>query len=267
MNMKKIIRIIIIAILATTFSINTVFADDTVYTDGDFNYVLNDDGSIKIINYFGDDKEAEIPRAIGVYKVGDQYVPRYVTIIAATTFESIQPENLIIPDTVVYIEQGAISENIDVQYTDEQGQIVEEENVNPIIINPSENPINTTNDEVFEEIGTEIDPETGEEKDIFEITGNDQIQDKDDVTEFERKGESTSDFDKITVSPFGYVLLVVVIIIAGYYVYKKYRNNKVTEITIVEEEKPQKKRKTTNKKSSTSKKKSATKTSSKKKKQ
>ena len=244
--MNKIIKLIIAVFLITLFSFNTIYADDEVYTDGPFNYVLNEDGSIKIINYFGNDDKIEIPRAIGLYEIDGQYVPRYITIIAATTFESFQPEIIIIPDTVVYIEEGAIESGITIQYSDEQGNISTKENVEPIIIKPNENSDSNSDisqenyydEDAFEEIGNQIDQETGEEKNIFEITENEQTQDTED--NFERKGISSSTFGEIKVSPFGYVLFGLIIIYIVYSIYKKNKNNKVLKEDLnVVEKKPQ----------------------------
>lgn len=195
--MKKIVKVLAVLLLIINSSVSNIFADDTVYTEGDFNYVINDEGSIKIVLYFGRDNTVEVPRFIGLQKSGEEYVPRYVTTIGTGSFIDSGVKKVILPDTIVYIEEGAFDEGVELVFKDSEGNDVDQDVVNPIIIRPtndsSEDTIidrndnsnspstnssqgSTDNSIIYEEISNEYDTETGEEKDIWEITGEDHTE-------------------------------------------------------------------------------------------
>ena len=179
--MKKLIKVIVAILLILNSSVSNVYADDTVYTEGDFNYTIDDEGSIKIILYFGSDETVEVPRFIGLHKTNnDEYVPRYVTVIGTKSFLNSDVKKVILPDTVAFIEEKAFKDDVVIEYRDSEGQAVDQENVHTIVIRPLDNSDtsststssseNSTPSIEFEEISNEYDTETGEEKDIWEIT-------------------------------------------------------------------------------------------------
>ena len=61
--MKKLLSLILIAILSLS-SFISVCADDEIYTDGAFKYIVVDDEAC-IVEYFGEDSEIVIPAQVG----------------------------------------------------------------------------------------------------------------------------------------------------------------------------------------------------------
>lgn len=106
--MKKNIYLIIGVLLMVCFGYsNFELAKATTYTEGYFEYT-DDGGSVTITGYFGSDETVTIPNMIA----GEP-----VSKIAKGAFpDSCSVKNLNLPDTVVTVEEGAISQNISVTF-------------------------------------------------------------------------------------------------------------------------------------------------------
>lgn len=219
--MKKILKILLLTLFITIFSINTIYADDTVYTDGALQYTIDENGCIRIVYYFGDSPVVEIPRAIGLYEKNGDFFPCYVTSIAATIFEDAEVTEVKLPDTVVFIEEGAIDSSIKLIYYDSYGNAIDKQDEpEPIIITPQE-PVVVHGDEVieqgdssFEEIDIdeieeilEEDPTSTPEQSV------DEVIDKDDSgEEIVAETKPTNEQTDVVINPVGYVVIGLVII-------------------------------------------------------
>lgn len=105
--MKKFMKVLM-SCLVTCMVIQPLYAyADTVYTEGYLKYVLENE-SISICGYFGSEKEVTIPSSIAGYPVSK---------IAKGAFtDSKTVEKLILPDTIMTIEEGAIGQGMTVVY-------------------------------------------------------------------------------------------------------------------------------------------------------
>lgn len=120
--MKKILTTIISILIIITLNSNVVFGDPTVYTDGALNYVINDDESIEIIEYFGDYKEYTIPRSIGGITV---------TRIADKAFKDKTLDKIELPDTIEYVSPTAFDsvKGLDVKFYDINNEYVDKDDI------------------------------------------------------------------------------------------------------------------------------------------
>lgn len=120
--MKKLLTTIISILLIVTLNSNVVFGDPTVYTDGALNYVINDDGSIEITEYFGDYKEYTIPRSIGGITV---------TRIADKAFKDKTLDKIELPDTIEYVSPTAFDsvKGLDVKFYDINNEYVDKDDI------------------------------------------------------------------------------------------------------------------------------------------
>ena len=71
----------------------------TVYTSGDYSYIINDDGTITISGYDGDEEDIVIPTEIDGYAV---------SAIGMQAFTYKEMKSLTIPDTMTAVEPGAL---------------------------------------------------------------------------------------------------------------------------------------------------------------
>lgn len=99
--MKKhlIILIVLVMLLMSSFTVSA-------YTEGYFNYEVKD-GSVIITEYFGKSKEVTVPAMIA----GNP-----VNTIAEGAFQGTDVEKLLLPDTIMEIEEDAIPSNVEVVY-------------------------------------------------------------------------------------------------------------------------------------------------------
>ena len=90
-----------------------VYADsDTVYTYGFLNYVIVND-AIKIVNYFGNERDVSVPNAIAGYPVSS---------IGENAFVNTNAKNVYLPDTIMFTETGAFGKDVTVIYSDGKNQ-------------------------------------------------------------------------------------------------------------------------------------------------
>lgn len=139
----------LIIVLSFTFFVygDTVLAS-TVYTEGDFYYVLQDD-AIEITGYFGSDSEVTLPSVIAGYPVC------VIQTGAFTKSDIVKTINL--PDTIMEIQEGAIAQGITVTYMNNSD--------NTIQSNPeSKEPEEEAKVESEEELEKELEKEQEEQK-------------------------------------------------------------------------------------------------------
>lgn len=108
--MKKIIAALLCAVL---LAVMPVVSAATVYTEGYFEYRV-EDGGIVICGYFGSDSEVTVPSSIAGYPV---------SVIGTGAFSDcggIRKINL--PDTIMKIEEGAVSGSQTVVYNSNTDQ-------------------------------------------------------------------------------------------------------------------------------------------------
>lgn len=105
--MKKFMKVLM-SCLVTCMVAQPLYAyASTVYTEGYLKYVLEDE-SISICGYFGSEKEVIIPSSIAGYPVSK--------IAKGAFIDSKTVEKLILPDTIMNIEEGAIAQGMTVVY-------------------------------------------------------------------------------------------------------------------------------------------------------
>lgn len=105
--MKKFLKVLM-SCLVTCMVVQPLYAyADTIYTEGYLKYVLEGE-SISICGYFGSEKEVTIPSTIAGYPVSK---------IAKGAFnETNTVKKVILPDTIMTIEEGAIGPDMTVVY-------------------------------------------------------------------------------------------------------------------------------------------------------
>lgn len=230
--MKKLLYKFLICLSIFIFVFNTVvFGDDTIYTEGSFNYVIDDEGSIQIVRYFGNDKEVEVPRSIGFYEENGEIFPHMVTSIAKGTFDGIRVDKIILPDTIVFIEDGAINNNIEINYYNGEGTVIseKEDEPDPIIIEPqNENEnvvINGSDDDYieYEEIEIGKDEFTGKQETIEEISEIENNNDLEEITIDSNEISSSNNTSKV-------VVIIILFIGVGLYFVISKKNNKSDNI-------------------------------------
>ena len=167
--MKKFMKVLM-SCLVTCMVVQPLYAyADTVYTEGYLEYILEGE-SISICGYFGSDKEVTIPSTIAGYPVSK--------IKKETFSKSNTVTKIILPDTIMTIEEGAIGPNMAVVY-DGNIERVPENNTDT---NPKPN-LNNAGD-TFEKNSEDKNPEN-----------NDQVKTSDDntqKTDFEVLGEEVT---------------------------------------------------------------------------
>lgn len=114
--MKKVLKTLFLSIILVLFVNNAVFAE-TIYTEGALNYVIRD-GSIIIINYFGNESKVTVPDHIGGY---------IVTGIASNALTKECIKKVVLPETIISIEEGAIIEHTPVAVQDSYGNAITED--------------------------------------------------------------------------------------------------------------------------------------------
>lgn len=209
--MKLLKSLVLIPLLLVLISTN-VFAE-TIYTEGALNYVIRD-GSIVIINYFGDSANVKVPDHIGGY---------IVTGIASNALTKECIEKVELPETITNIEEGAIIEHSKVAVVDSYGNTVTEE-IEDITV-----------DEDFYVSSEEYDEL--EELEFVDVDGEDVFEEND--SKEENKEDTTEEFEEIYSAKVSeevsnnnnntYILIVIgIIVVFGvvFYIYKRKTNNK-----------------------------------------
>lgn len=99
MRTKVLLFMLVVVVFMNSF---TVLA----YSEGYFKYDI-EDGSVIITEYFGKSEEVTVPAMIGGYPVNT---------IAEGAFQDTTVKKLMLPDTIMSIEVGAISRDVEVIY-------------------------------------------------------------------------------------------------------------------------------------------------------
>ena len=172
--MKKL-KYLLLAIICTSllFS-NTVFADDTVYTDGALLYVIEDDGNITIIEYFGREDTVEVPMAIGEH---------FVTSIGPNAFADSDVKSVDLPDTITSIASNAFNDisSVTIKYYDPSKKYVEKKN--PIIeVKPQDqDPIDKPKEEPEKNKKEETKEDNKEPEKVIDVEINDIQLDNENI--------------------------------------------------------------------------------------
>lgn len=155
---NKLKYIAVFTTLITLLFTSSVFADDTIYTEGSLKYRINDNGTVTIVDYFGVDKEVKVPMNMGMY---------IVTEIGPGAFKESNIEKIELPDTITEIDAESFDniENIKIESFDKDDQVIE----NNIVINfPEKIEENAeTNNDVNK---TNIEETENNESSEFDIT-------------------------------------------------------------------------------------------------
>lgn len=96
-----------VALLLSLFSGSYALAAGPTYTEGGMYYVIEDNGSITITDYFGNEDTVEIPALIGGHPVSS---------IAEGAFRNNAPDTVVLPETVTNVSSGAFGSGITVVY-------------------------------------------------------------------------------------------------------------------------------------------------------
>lgn len=208
-------------ILITFFTIitimvlnNTIFCDDKVYVEGTLNYVIQEDGTIKVVGYYGEDKEVVVPSFIGFDENNN---PRLVVAVGKDAFVYTNAETVILPETVSYIEEGSISENIEIKVADSYDEIKRqegkepsyEEESKPIVVEENHDTEEETESVEIENI-FENEPEEG----VEEEESSQEVEIKEDIQETSNDVEEPID-EEFSVSPKrNYIVIAIIPVIA-----------------------------------------------------
>lgn len=218
--MKKILVILFTIFTLTLLFNNKVFCEETtIYTEGSFQYIINDDNDITIVKYNGNDREVTVPRTIGTYNV---------TTIEAETFTGSKVRDIRLPDSLLFVYDTNV-ESMKVTYYDIFDNDIKKEDGKDIVIpeekreetsgsQNTENPQNTqTNTSQTQEEVSEKEKSSVEEIDTdAEISSNSAYY----VSEV-KKAPSSNPTTILVVS-----FVVVLIIIAVLIIIKKKINKK-----------------------------------------
>lgn len=228
--MKKIKLLTIITLLTSLLSSNIIYAEKTVYSDGPLLYIIEDNGDITIIEYFGDESSVVVPMAIGEH---------FVTQIADKAFTGSEVKSVQLPDTITKIGSKAFDDisKVNITYVDKDSQQVikdnpiskeeepKQEEMIPVHDPKKEDVVNTTTDIQFEEIDVESDEffmasevETFEEAEKEEI----EVEQSDSIVEEDNNEDTSINTSSNSQNSIAYVLIgVFVIVIAILIITKK----------------------------------------------
>lgn len=191
--MNKSIKTVLLTLILL-LSINNGILAETIYTEGAINYVIRD-GSIVIINYFGNESKVNIPDHIGGY---------IVTGIASNALTKECIEEVVLPETVVAIEEGAIIEHVPTNVVDSYGNTITEDIENIKV------------DEEFYISSEEYDEL--ESVEYINVNGEDVFEENETVEETQEE-EEPEDFEEVysakvstTVEENNYTLVIVCVV-------------------------------------------------------
>ena len=172
--MKRLKNILTAIICISLLFSNVVFADDTVYTDGALLYVIEDDGNITIVEYFGREDTVEVPMAIGEH---------FVTSIGPKAFADSDVKSVDLPDTITSIASNAFDDisSVSIKYYDPSKKYVEKEN--PIIeVKPQEkDPIEEPKEEKEENQKEETKEDNKKSENVIDVEINDIQLDNENI--------------------------------------------------------------------------------------
>lgn len=227
---SKIISIIIFT--CVLLSNNYIFhAEDTLYTEGDFQYYIVDDAA-EIAFYIGDDNEVHVPYKFGLYEVKS---------IKSGAFKDTSAEIVYLYDNLAYIDSDAFDEGVTLKYIDIYGNEVNDPtykkgsdfsiSTGDNNDNPEDTTVQTNEDSEFEEdtidISEELASNNGEET-VKEETDRKRRKSKerilDRITHLFDGSLFSSDFEKNIA---GYIIIgVSVVLLIGIVIYI-FKKNKV----------------------------------------
>lgn len=168
----KMLMKILMSCLVTCIVVQPLYAyADTVYTEGYLKYVLEDE-AISICGYFGSETEVTLPSSIAGYPVSK---------IAKGAFsESKTVKKIILPDTIMTIEEGAVGQTMTVVYDGNIERVPE----NPTNTDMKENPNMGTTAELTEKPDTNIKPDVTTDNSVKneEVIGEELVADIDEDT-------------------------------------------------------------------------------------
>lgn len=203
----------VILFISAIFSSNVFYAEDVLYTDGDFQYYLIDD-AIVIAKYLGEDKNVKIPYNFGPYEVRR---------ISSSAFVDTPARTVTLYDNTYY-EDGAF-DGIAFTYIDLNGNKTDDPSVNPSDVSLEEKKPsgtdNTQNENTsgFEDIDVDISEEISQsnnEDATSNITSQEEKQEKDAKKVRNRSfyifdsSEFASDFK---AKPIGYIFIGISIVV------------------------------------------------------
>lgn len=154
----KIKVITLLSLLITLVLTNGIYADDTIYTNGNFKFILNDDETITIVEYFGKEDIAEIPMLIGGYPV---------VSISENTFGDTKIKEIKVPETIPVEEvQLAVGDKTQIDTFNRDNEVI-----NTIL--PKQESIIQT------------DPIPLQEHEVTEKNDNNLVEDNDEIVDYE----------------------------------------------------------------------------------
>lgn len=213
---NKLKYFVVFTTLITLLFTSSIFADDTIYTEGSLKYKINDDGTVTIVDYFGVDKEVKVPMNMGMY---------IVTEIGPGAFKDSDIEKIELPDTITEIDAESFDniENIKIESFDKDNQVIE----NNIVINfPEKTEENTETSNV--ENKTNIEETENNESSGFDITveelfeeespnitnSNDEHSSNISLNANEKDDLNSGVFTKtMNITTGGYLLIVAIVLI------------------------------------------------------
>lgn len=208
--MKKIVKVLVVAVLLILSVNNTIYADDedgdigSVYTEGNLQYTINgDDVSghfITILYYFGNETEYTIPWTIGVYEVKE---------IANGAFTNSNVSTLRVPENISIINPSSYKSGTTIISYDAFGNenVLSTGNLNPV-----------ENEENQEEVVEEIVDSAFEDQEVN--LGDETFEDDNAVNDgaINRFGRTIRDFflyngeqfaSNFESNPVGYIVIFI----------------------------------------------------------
>lgn len=176
-RINKVLSIFVTTLFLTVFFNNTVFSDDTIYTDNGLQYTIEDD-KITIVYYFLDDKTVVIPRTIGLYDV---------VCVGEGAFKDSDVEKLYIPDTVTSILDDSLSD-IELIHYDLYSNPLD----NDSKLNSDDTNTNSNNTDKFDEL---ISIETSDDELNKETNESDNAKITSNIIAVEEKNEEYEDLE------------------------------------------------------------------------
>lgn len=232
--LKFIFFVLTFTLLVCTFLSINVYADDILYTEGDFQYYIVE-GGVRIAKYIGDDTEVHVPYSFGLYEIKS---------IEPGAFADTDVQQVYVYDNIsttkgndnvnfTYLKATG-EENTD--FINTQPEEKEDNHIDPNINNDSEEseaeltqPNEENIDEVFEDVSDDISGDFEDsEEDIgfFErlFGSNDDITTEKDrkkvrnrLFELFNANDFASDFK---AKPVGYFIIIFSLVSIVYLIYR-----------------------------------------------
>lgn len=157
--MKRKCSLILTLTITITLLFNSViYADQDVYTNGPLRFIINESGSITIIEYFGKSDEVKVPISVGPYTV--EYIDE-------GAFKGKNIKKIELPDTIVEVPSNAFDNigSIDINYYNKEDENVEPSKDPIVYIESETNPdVDPVEEEIKEEVHTEEKQDNNKEE-------------------------------------------------------------------------------------------------------